>query len=104
MTWRQAVGVGYVAALLVLAFAPLLIARRRGLRAQYQRHILFAQAICLTLLAVIVVLTAGPWDVSRWNSWIFGGYALALIAAMVEYWRAARAKRAAQAGASAPTV
>ena len=60
MTWRQALGFVYAAVLLVLAFAPIEIARRRGLRAKHHRHVLVAQAICLTLVAVILVLTAGP--------------------------------------------
>ena len=104
MTWRRGLGFVYAAVLLVLAFGPILMSGRRGLRAPYQRHIMTAQAICLALVAVVLVLTAGPWDLSRWDSWILVSYILALVAALIEYRRAARAKRAAQTETSAPTV
>ncbi|NUO64265.1 MAG: hypothetical protein HOQ26_17505 [Gemmatimonadaceae bacterium] len=104
MTWRQWLSFIYAGAVLVLALAPIVMTRRRADFPAERRHGLHAQAIVLTVFAVVLVLTGGPWDLSGWNMWIFSGYILGLVAALVEYRRAARAKRRAQLETSTPPV
>ena len=104
VTWRQWLSFIYAGALLILALAPVVMTRRRTDFPAERRHVLHAQAICLTLFAAVMVLTGGPWDLSGWDMWIFSGYILGLVAALVEYRRAARAKRHPQMETAAPPV